>query len=66
VDTVHKELHHPAIAHEASPEGELDEKWLLKHYGPAVHMHALISSMAVKLDGPRCGHAPAWPHNLFY
>ena len=56
-----KAWHHPSIAHDALPDRELDEQWLLKTYGLGVHMHAHTSSMRKAIDGTGCRCAPA-PH----
>jgi len=48
-----------SIAHDAMPDRELDEQWLLKNYGIAVHMYAHISSMREAIDGPDCVYALA-------
>ena len=53
--------HHPSIAHDALPDRELDEQWLLKTYGLAVHMRAHTSSMRKAIDGTGCRCALA-PH----
>jgi hypothetical protein len=44
------------MVHEALPEDDPDETWLLNRYGLAVHMHAYIASMTEEFDDPDCGY----------
>jgi hypothetical protein len=39
--------------HDSLPEHELDEQWLLQHYGLAVHLHAHLTSIMESVDRQR-------------
>jgi len=56
-----KQSRHPRIAHNALPNNELNERWLLKHYNLAVHMRVHLSAMLESIHGEACGY-PVAPH----
>jgi hypothetical protein len=48
--------HTPEIVRDSLPEHELNEQWLLLHYGLAVRLHAHLASIMESVDEQGCGY----------